>query len=183
MLLAELRYADKINWSRAVADSTALRALREGDKTGKTYTDRGRPGTKDQLLTDGGGIPLAAHATVANRHDVTQLKTLMEEVPPVAGKPGHPKHKPEAVLADRAYDSQPHREWLWACGIIPFLAKRGEAHSSDLGAYRYVVERTFAWFKRLSASAPALRTHRLHARGCPECRRVPCLLPSFVNKL
>ena len=27
------------------------------------------------------------------------------------------------------------------------MAKRGEAHDSGLGAYRYVVERTFAWFK------------------------------------
>ncbi len=98
-------------------------------------------------MTDGGGIPLAAHATAANRHDVTQLKTLVEEVPPVAGKPGHPKRKPEAVLADRAYDSQPHREWLWERGIVPFLAKRGEEHGSGLGAYRYEVERTFAWFK------------------------------------
>ena len=49
---------------------------------------RGRKGTKDHLLTDGGGIPLAAHATAANRHDVTQLKALVEEVPPVTGKPG-----------------------------------------------------------------------------------------------
>ena len=55
VLLAELRYADKIDWSRAAADSTTLRALRGGDKTGKTPTDRGRPGTKDHLLS-----PMAA---------------------------------------------------------------------------------------------------------------------------
>ena len=100
VLLAELRYADKIDWSRAAADSTTLRALRGGDQTGKTPTDRGRKGTRDHLLTDGTGVPLAAHATGANRHDVTQLKALVEAVPPVAGKPGHPKHKPEAVLAE-----------------------------------------------------------------------------------
>ena len=147
LLLAELRYADKIDWSRAAADSTTLRALRGGDKTGKTPTDRGRKGTKDHLLTDGNGVPLSAHATAANRHDVTQLKTLVEEVPPVAGKPGHPKRKPAAVLADRAYDSQAHREWLRAHGILPVLARRGLAHGSGLGVYRWVVERTFAWFK------------------------------------
>lgn len=66
----------------------------------------------------------------------------------MAGKPGPPRRKPAAVLADRAYAShRPHREWLWSKGLIPFLAKRGEAHGSGLGAYRYVVERTFAWFK------------------------------------
>ena len=67
VLLAELRHADKIDWSRAAADSTTLRALRGGDKTGKTPTDRGRKGTKDHLLTDGNGVPLAAHATAATQ--------------------------------------------------------------------------------------------------------------------
>ena len=67
--------------------------------------------------------------------------------PPVAGKPGRPRRKPAAILGDRAFDSQPLREALWARGIVPFLAKRGEEHGSGLGAYRWVVERTFAWFK------------------------------------
>ena len=147
VLLSKLRYADKIDWSRAAVDATAIRALRGGDKTGKTPTDRGRKGTKDHLLTDGNGLPLAMHATGANRHESTQLLALLEEVPPVGGKPGHPKRKPEAILGDRAFDSQPLREALWARGIIPFLAKRGQKHGSGLGVYRWVVERGFAWFK------------------------------------
>ncbi len=132
-LLAELRYADKIDWSRTAADLTTLRALRGGDETGKTPTARYRKGTTGHLLTD--------------RHDVTQLKTLIEEVPPVAGKPGHPRSKPEVIPTDRAYDSPPHRVRLWKRGIVPCLAKRGEAHGSGLGVYRYVVERPVAWFK------------------------------------
>ncbi len=147
VLLSRLRYADKIDWSRAAIDATTIRALRGGDRTGKTPTDRGRKGTKDHLLTDGGGVPLAAHATAANRRESTQLKTLVEAIPPVAGKPGHPRQKPDAILGDRAFDSQPLREWLWQRGIVPFLAKRGEAHGSGLGEYRWVVERTFAWLK------------------------------------
>ncbi len=131
--LAERRYADQIDWSRAAADATTLRALRGGDQTGKTSTDRGRKGAKDHLHTGGGGVALAAPAAAANRHDVTPLKTLSEAVPPVAGKPGRPRCKPAAVLADRADDSQPHREGLWERGIIPFLSKRGEAHGSGLG--------------------------------------------------
>jgi transposase len=147
VLLAKLRYADKIDWSRAAADSTTIRALRGGDKTGKTPTDRGSMGTRDHLLTDGGGIPLSAHATGANRHEATQLETLLEEVPAVAGKPGRPRQMPEALLGERAFDSQALREWLWERGIIPLLARRGEEHGSGLGIYRYVVERTLAWFK------------------------------------
>ena len=147
LLLAKLRYADKIDWSRAAADATTLRALRGGDKTGPTPTDRGRSGTKDHLLTDANGVPLAMHATATNRHEVTQLMTLVEAVPPLAGKPGHPRRKPDALLADRGYDSQAQREALWARDIVPFLAKQGAPHGSSLGVYRWVVERTFAWLK------------------------------------
>lgn len=147
VLLRKLRYADKIDWSRAAADATTIRALRGGDKTGKTPTDRGRKGTKDHLLTDGSGVPLSARATAANVNEVTQLKALVEEVPSVAGKPGAPRRKPEAVLTDRAYDSEPLRQWLWTKGIIPFLPRRGEEHGSGLGIYRYVVEQGFAFLK------------------------------------
>lgn len=147
VLLSKLRYAGKIDWSRAAADATTLRALRGGDKTGPTPTDRGRKGTRDHLLTDGKGVPLSTHATAANVNEVTQFKALVAAVPAVAGKPGAPRRKPEAILADRAYDSRPLREWLWAKGIIPFLARRGQEHGSGLGVYRYVVEQCFAFFK------------------------------------
>jgi IS5 family transposase len=49
------------------------------------------------------------------------------------------------VYADRAYDSEPHRETLRWLGIEPLLAKRGTEHGSGLGVYRWVVERTNAW--------------------------------------
>lgn len=68
LLLAKLRHADQLDRSRAAVDSTTLRALRGGDKTGKTPADRGRKGTRDHLLTAGNGVPLAAHATAADRH-------------------------------------------------------------------------------------------------------------------
>ena len=147
VLLSKLRYADKIDWSRAVVDSTTIRALRGGDKTGKTPTDRGRSGTKDHLITEGNGIPLAAQATAANRHDVTELLPLVDAIPPIGGKPGPARWRPEVVLGDRGYDSKPHREALRARGIKPLLAKRNAPHGSGLGVYRYVVERTFAWLK------------------------------------
>ena len=57
VLLAKLRYADKIDGSRAAADSMTLRALRGGDKTGKTPTDRGRKGTKITCSPMGAACP------------------------------------------------------------------------------------------------------------------------------
>lgn len=104
------------------------------------------------MITDAQGVPLAAILTAANDHDVTQLLPLVEAIPPVRGKVGHPRRRPDSVLGDRGYDSEPHRVRLRARGIRPVIAKRCTEHGSGLGIYRWVVERTHAWlhqFRRL----------------------------------
>jgi transposase len=88
---------------------------------------------------------LAATITGANRHDVTQLIPLIDAIPPIYGKPGRPRHRPDAVYGDRAYDSQSHRKALRHRGIRPHLARRNTPHGSGLGPYRWVVERTHSW--------------------------------------
>ena len=104
------------------------------------------------MITDAKGIPLAAILTGANRHDVTQLLPLVEAIPPVRGKRGRPRRRPDQVQGDRGYDSEPHRQALRALGVIPVIAKRFTEHGSGLGVHRWVVERTLAWlhqFRRL----------------------------------
>ena len=96
MLPAKLRYADKSDWSRAAVDATIIRALR-GDKTGKTPTDRVKRATRDHLLADCNCVPLAMHATAANRHESTQLLVLANTVSSGTDKPGNPRRKPEAI--------------------------------------------------------------------------------------
>lgn len=108
-LLAELQGEHKIDWHRALVDSASVRAPGGGAKTGPNPTDRRKAGSKHHLLTDAQGVPLAVILTKANRHDVTQLLPLLDAVPPVRGKPGHPRRRPERVQGDRAYDSEPHR--------------------------------------------------------------------------
>jgi transposase len=88
---------------------------------------------------------LTAHTAAANRHDVTQLDRLIDGIPPVQGKAGRPRRRPEVIYGDRAYDSQPHRDSLAALGIRSRLARRGNAHGSGLGKIRWVVERTVSW--------------------------------------
>jgi transposase len=88
---------------------------------------------------------LAARLTGANRHDVTQLLPLVEAIPPVRGKRGRPRQRPERVHGDRAYDSDPHRRELRTLSIEPVLAERGAPHGSGLGVFRWVVERTLSW--------------------------------------
>jgi transposase len=65
---------------------------------------------------------------------------------------GRPRHRPDCVLGDRGYDSEPIRQGLRYRGIVPLLAKRNTEHGSGLGRWRWVVERSFAWlnqFRRL----------------------------------
>ena len=102
-------------------------------------------GSKHHLLTDAQGIPLSFVLTGANRHDVTQLLPLVDGIPPVAGKVGHPRRRPDQVQGDRAYDSHWHRRQLRQRHIRPVLAERGVEHGSGLGIYRWVVERSLSW--------------------------------------
>jgi transposase len=145
VLLSELRGADRIDWSRAAADASFVRALGGGEESGPSPTDRGKPGSKHHVLTDGRGIPLAATLTAANVNEVTQLLPLVDAVPPVAGKPGRPRRRPERLYTDRAYDSEAKRRELRRRGIEPFLPKQKAPHGSGLGVFRWVVERTLSW--------------------------------------
>ena len=104
VLLAKLRGADKIDWSRALIDSSHVRAAYGGGDTGPSPVDRAKPGSKHHVLTDASGIPLASPVTAANRNDVTEMAPLFGKLPAVAGKAGRPRRKPDALQGDRAYD-------------------------------------------------------------------------------
>jgi len=126
--------------------------LVRGKKTGPNSTDRSRPGSKHHMLVDGGGTPLATILTGANRHDVTQLVPLVDAIPSVRGRVGHPRRRPDSIYADRAYDSKADRLALRLRGIEPRIPRRRTEHGSGLGIYRWVVERTISWlhvFRRL----------------------------------
>jgi transposase len=145
VLLQELQDADQIDWSRGAADSTKSRALGGGDDTGPNPTDRGKLGTKQHVLSDARGIPLATTVTGANVADVTQLLPLVDKIPDLAGEHKDKPTKPEDLYADRAYDSEPHRQELRDRGVEPKIPKRRTEHGSGLGIYRWVVERTESW--------------------------------------
>jgi IS5 family transposase len=93
---------------------------------------------------DAGGLPVAGVTTAANVHEVRQLVPLVDAAGPQLHD-GGPIHRPRKLYADRAYDSERHREQLRARGINPHLAKRGAPHGSGLGRFRWVVERTISW--------------------------------------
>lgn len=149
LLLAELDAADQIDWSRAAVDSSSVRALGGGTKTGPNPTDRGRSGSKHHAVVEGHGVPLAAITTAANAHDVTALPTVVDAIPVVRTKRrGRRKRRPKKLYADRAYDSEPHRQRMRRRKIEPVFARRNTTHGSGLGKYRWPVERFFAWLHR-----------------------------------
>src|SRR4051794_24158132 len=145
VLLGRLRGAGKIDWSRALIDSSSVRAAYGGEKTGPSPVDRSKPGSKHHVITDANGIPLASSVTAANRNDVTEMAPLVNKLPEVAGKVGHPRRKPDAMQGDLAYDSEPHREGLRQMGIEPVLPEKGIDEGKGLGETRWPVERTLAW--------------------------------------
>ena len=104
------------------------------------------------MITEGHGIPLAVSLTGGNRNDVTQLMPLVQAIPPVRGRRGRPRQRPDAVYADRGYDHATYRRQVRAAGIKPVIARRGTEHGSGLATYRWVVEQSIAllhWFRRL----------------------------------
>jgi transposase len=149
VILAHLRQADKIDWGRAVVDSSSVRAVHGGKKTGPSPVDRRKAGSKHHVLVDGRGIPLSARVTKANRSDVTQLEALVDAVPAVRGKVGRPRRRPDELYGDRAYDSKAKRRELRKRGIRPRIARQRTPHGSGLGRRRWVVERTLAWLHQM----------------------------------
>ncbi len=114
-------------------------------KTGPNPTDRRRTGSEHHVITDAQGIHLSTTLTGVNTHDVTQLLPLVEAIPPVRGKPGRPRSRPDPVQGDRGFDSQPHRNALRERGLASTLARRYTDHGSGLGELRWLAERTLAW--------------------------------------
>ena len=109
LLLAELNGADQIDWQRALIDASFAKAPEGGEDTGPNPTDRSKSGSKHHVMTDAQGIPLAATVTAANVNEVTQVLHVLADMPPVGGKPGPKRERPDRLQGDRGYDSEPVR--------------------------------------------------------------------------
>jgi transposase len=111
------------------------------------------------VLVDGQGLPLGVRLESASPAEVTLAEATLAEVR-VPRSQGRPRQKPERVIADRAYDSDPLRRRLQKRGIeliAPYRSNNKQRRYEDkrkLRRYkrRWIVERTNAWlgqFRRL----------------------------------
>lgn len=137
----KLRAANAPNMDDCAVDGSHVQALKGGDHVGPSPVDRGRLGSKHHVIVGSQGIPLAVSLTGGNRHDVTQLITLLDPIPRIGGLRGRPRNRPKRMFADRGYDFDKYRRLLCKRGIKPLIVGRGVAHGA-----------AFAWlhpFKRL----------------------------------
>ena len=73
-------------------------------------------------------------------------------MPPVRGRVGRPRRRPDCLHADRGYDDDKYQRLIRDKGVKHRIGRRGVEHGSGLGKHRYVDERTIAllhWCRRL----------------------------------
>jgi len=140
-----------IIWHRQSMDGAMTKAPLAKESVGANPTDRGKNGTKRHIQVDGRGVPLAVVINGTNRHDVTQMETVMDNV--VASRPEPTPEKPQHLCADKGYDSQKTRKAMEDRGYAPHVRSRGEerqekASNPDHRARRWVVEACHSWMNR-----------------------------------
>ncbi len=112
------------------------------------------------VVVDGQGVPLGVHLDSASPAEVKLLEPTLATIAVPRAGPGRPRQKPERIIADKAYDSDPLRLRLAKRHIeliVPHRRNRKKPPTQDgrkLRRYRrrWKVERTFAWlgnFRRL----------------------------------
>ncbi len=148
-LLGGLDEEGLLRWDENVPRRQFCSSEKGGLAVGKTKRDKG---TKWMVLADGEGVPLGVRLESASPAEVTLAEDTLAEVR-VPRPKGRPRQKPERVIADRGFDSDPLRERLHQRGIeliAPYRSKNRERRHEDrrkLRRYRrrWIVERTHAW--------------------------------------
>ena len=133
------------------------RGKKGGDGVGKTKKGKG---TKWMVVVDGEGIPLASHLGSASPAEVKLLERTLDNIDVIEAEEADGPPRPERLVLDKGYDSDPLRRRLAERGIemiCPHRRNRKRPKTQDgrpLRRYkrRWKVERTFAWlgnFRRL----------------------------------
>lgn len=148
------KYDDRvgIDWEWQSIDGAMTKAPLGQENTGPNPTDRGKSGTKRHLLTEGHGMPLSLVITGANRHDKTQVETVLENI--VIERPVPTQDKPQNFCADKAYDADDvHQLVVVKYHYTPHIKSRRQEQTAkknipNYRARRWVNERTHSWMNR-----------------------------------
>jgi putative transposase len=111
----------------------------------------GKKGTKRHILVDARGTPLAVVVTGANRHDVTEVESVLDNV--VVNRPKSTPQEPQHLCADKAFDSEQARTAMEDRDYTAHVRSRGEERLEKASmpghrARRWVVEACHSWMNR-----------------------------------
>ena len=100
---------------------------------------------------DGRGVPLSIIVTGANRHDVSQLVTVLEAI--MIKKLSPLVRRSKHLCADAGYTGVPALSIIEQHGYIPHVKGRGQeaaelVNDPNKKARRWVVEVAHSWFNR-----------------------------------
>ena len=118
------------------------------EAVGRNPADRGKNETKRHLLVDARGVPLSIVVTGANRHDVTRLEAVLDEIMIY-----RPDDREQHLCGDKGYAGKPAQKVMKKHNYIPHVKQRGEEilekrANPDFKARRWVVEAAHSWFNR-----------------------------------
>ena len=99
------------------------------------------------MLVDGRGVPLSIVVTGANRHDVTQLRAVLENI--VVKRPESEQH----LCADKGYQGKPAHLIILSEDYVPHVKQLNEEVQEKIDnpnykPRRWVVEVSHSWFNR-----------------------------------
>jgi transposase len=129
-----------------IIDGCIAKAPGGGEMAGRSPVDRGKPGYKRSLLTEGKGVPLDRVLAPANRHDSVLLASTLDKLDEIGPLPDD-----ITLHLDAGYDSQKTRDELDRREIKGEIARKGIKAPIQAGQ-RWPVERTNSWhnnFNRL----------------------------------
>ncbi len=94
------------------------------------------------------GVPLSLVVTGANRHDVSQLETVLDNRAVLP-----PNNIEQNLCADKGYTGDPAKQIIEAHDYIPHVKERGEEikAKNEIPGYRprrWVVELSHSWLNR-----------------------------------
>ena len=125
-----------------------------GDLVGANPTDRGKAGSKRNILVDGNGGLLSVVVAGANVHDTKLLALTLEII--VMERPGGGKECAQHLCLDKGYDNPTGHQAVADHGYHGHVRRIGEEKLDAQGVKRYparrwVVERTLALLSKCRA--------------------------------
>lgn len=135
-----------VDWRWQGLDGAMTQAPLGGERTCPNPTDRGKPGTKRSLLTDGGGVPLALDVSGANAHDKRLVESTLKRSAVRRPRPKRGGRK-QHFCGHKGYDYVDTRALVRNWGHTLHVKSRGEDETARRAnprfrAQRWVVERS-----------------------------------------